>query len=135
VAQGSTTGAGTGATFNLTFGAQSSQRVILTNQEDALLCYNRLIADPNVMDDDFIEAWAKLLGSKVAFQLTGDVATANLKVNEANAIILAARTADGNEGLTINDVTPDWIRIRGIDYPGFGSPNMNFDWGPMWPTY
>lgn len=136
VAQGSTTGSGVNATFTLTLGAKGSQRVILTNQENALLCYNRRITDPNVMDEDFVEAWAKLLGAEVSFQLTGDTATANLKVNEANLKIASARTADGNEGLTVNDVTPDWIRVRGFQYVGEGSvPNAGFDWGSLWPTY
>lgn len=136
VAQGSTTGSGINATFNLTYGAKSSQRVILTNQQNALLCYNKQITDPNLMDPQFIEAWVALLGARIAFQLTGDTATANLKIGEANGFIVEARKSDGNEGLTVNDVTPDWIRIRGIDYPGVGySPNMSFDWGPLWPVY
>src|SRR6266403_861119 len=39
VAQGSTTGLGSGATFNLTFGTKGNQRVILCNQEFATLTY------------------------------------------------------------------------------------------------
>ena len=45
---------------------------------------------------------------------------------------MEARKADGNEGLTVNDVTPDFLRVRG----GYGvgpnyeySPNTDFDWG------
>jgi len=136
VAQGETSGVGTGATFTLSFGAQSSQRTILTNQEDALLCYIKQITDPNLMDPEFIEAWAILLGAQVSFQLTGDPTTANLKINEANQKILQARGDDANEGLTINDVTPDWIRVRGYEYIGQGGvPNQGFDWGSLWPTY
>jgi hypothetical protein len=46
-------------------------------------------------------------------------------------MIQIARAGDGNEGLTINNVTPDWIRIRGIDGPmDYGwTPNASFDWG------
>lgn len=137
VAQGSTTGAGSGATFNLTFGAQGDQRVILTNQEFAILNYIKQVTDPNVMDPMFIEAWCKILGAGLVFQLSGDKGAANMVIAEANNMIVEARKADGNESLTINDVTPDFIRIRGINFAtDFGwSPNSSFEWGGVWPSY
>jgi hypothetical protein len=139
IAQGSTSGVGINATFNLTFGAQMDQRVILTNQEFAILCYNKQITDPNVMDSMFIDAWSEILAARLVFQLTGDKALANIKVSTANQIIMEARKADGNEGLTVNDVTPDWIRIRGIAPWGEAnweySPTMGFAWGPGFATY
>ena len=136
IAQGSTTGVGTGATFSLTFGSQISQRVILTNQENALLCYLRQLTDPNLADPEFIEAWVKALGGRLAFQLTGDTATANSKLGEANNMIMKARQSDGNEGLTINDVTPDWIRCRGITWAADGQiASVGYDWGPCFSMY
>lgn len=112
-------------------------RVILTNQEDAILCYLKNITDPDVMDDQFVQAWAYALAASMVIDLTGDKALANQKLQEANVSITLARQGDGNEGLTVNNVTPDWIRIRGIDYPcDFGwSPNVVFDWGPMLSMY
>lgn len=136
IAQDATTGVGTGATFTLTFGSQISQRVILTNQQSALLCYLRQTTDANLMDPLFIEAWVEALGGRLAFQLTGDIATANMSLQRANNIIIQARMADGNEGLTINDVTPDWIRIRGITWnEDNGPPYASFDWGPGFSLY
>ncbi len=136
VAQGSTSGAGTGATFNLTFGPAAPQRVILTQQEFATMSYVMDVIDPNVMDDQFQDAWAKVLGAQVTIPLTGDKKLANFAIMEANAIIEQARVGDGVEGLTVNDVTPDWIRIRGIDFPEpYGGPFSGFDWGGMWPIF
>lgn len=137
IAQASTTGVGTGATFTLTFASSKiSQRVILTNQENALVCYLRQNTDPNLCDPDFLQGWIKALGARLAFQLTGDTATANSKLKEANEIIAAARQTDGNEGLTINDVTPDWLRVRGIIWTNdSGSPNSEYDYGPMFSMY
>ena len=136
VAQGSTSGAGTGATFNLTFGPAAPQRVILTQQEFATMSYVMDVTDPNVMDDQFQDAWAKVLGAQVTIPLTGDKKLANFAIMEANAIIEQARVGDGVEGLTVNDVTPDWIRIRGIDFPEpYGGPYSGFDWGGMWPIF
>lgn len=111
-------------------------KVILTNQEFAILCYIKNITDPGIMDEQFIEGWVELLGSRLAIALTGDKALANQKIQNANSAIQIARTGDGNEGLTVNDVTPDWIRIRGIDFSGNcgWSPNQ-YDWGSYLPGY
>lgn len=136
VAQGSTTGQGTGATFNLTQGPVSSQRVILTNQEFATMTYNQDITDPNQMDPEFQTAWAFVLGGMLCMSLMGDKAMANGLIGRANQLIEVARTPDGNEGLTINDITPDWIRIRGVDFAEpYSGPYSGFDWGGLYPTF
>lgn len=134
--QGSTTGSGTGATFDLTYGPQSPQSVVLNNQEFAIGVYVQDITDPNNMDDAFQEAWAKILGATITIPLTGDKKLANGAIAAANEIIQWARTMDGNEAFTVNDVTPDWIRIRGIDYPApYSGPFSGFDWGGYWPVF
>jgi hypothetical protein len=136
VAQGSTTGVGAGATFNLTFGAAAPQRVVLTNQEYATLVYIQDVLDPNLMDDQFQEAYVKLLAAQVSMALTGDKKLANIRIQEANQVIMVARVGDGNEGFTVNDVTPDWIRVRGVDFATpYSGPNTGFDFGGMWPIY
>lgn len=133
IAQSSTTGSGTGATFTLTQGAKGSQRVILTNQEYATLAYVKQVTDPNVMDPLFQNAWAAALGSRLVNPLSGDKSLIGIAIQEADRCIMEARKVDGNEGLTTNDVTPDWIRIRGICYAeGYSGPYGGFDWGPMW---
>ena len=146
VAQGSTTsatnpgqpGGGTGETFNLTFASLAPQRVILCNQSQAILLYNTQITDPNIMDDLFQDAWIHILGARLAFQLSGDKALANQLIGLTNNMIMEARKADGNEGITVNDVTPDFLRTRG----GYGvgpnfeySPNASFDWGGFYSPY
>lgn len=136
LAQGSTSGTGSGATFNLTFGPPAPQRVILTNQEFGTLSYVQDVTDPNIMDDAFQDAWAKVLGASVTIPLTGDKKLANLAIGAANSIIESARVMDGVEGLTINDITPDWMRIRGVDFPEpYSGPYTGFDWGGMWPMF
>lgn len=129
IAQDTTTGVGTGATFTLTFGTKGDQRVILTNQEFAILAYCKQVTDPNVFDPLFLEAYIQILGAKLCYALSRDKALANACVASSNAIILKAREVDGNEGLTINNVTPDWISARGLsDIACQYSPN-SFDWG------
>ena len=96
VAQGSTSGSGIGATFNLTFGAQQPQRVILCNITQAIMCYNAQIVDPNVMDPLFQDAWIHILAARLGPQLNGDLNRAKLNIELANAAIMEARKADGN---------------------------------------
>ena len=131
-------GNGSGATFGCAWGStQVTQRVIICNQESAILCYNTRITDPNVMDEFFQDAWIAVLAARLVFQLSGDKALANQAITEANRLIAEARIADGNEGITVNDVTPDWMRTRG----NFGgpnweyTPNMSFDWGSFYSPY
>lgn len=138
VAQGSTTGSGTGATFTLTqTTTQQQQRVILTNQEYATLNYVSQVTDPNVMDTLFQTAWVKLLGASLQMALRKDKAVSNMLIEQVNKAIESARSIDGNEGLTINDVTPDWVRIRGVAWnDGYMSgPFTGYDWGGLWPIY
>jgi hypothetical protein len=136
VPQGTTSGSGVGATFNLTFSAQMDQRVIWTNQQFATLAYIKQVSDPNIMDPMFITSWAHILGARLAMALTGDKAIANQQIGLANLAVTEARKADGNEGLTINDVTPDWIRIRGMSsYSAWAPYNAGFDWGPLFTPY
>lgn len=136
IAQSTTTGSGTGATFTLTQDVAGDQRVILTNQEFATMAYCRQVTNPNVMDPMFLEAWAAVLGAGICMALTGDKGLANMAIAITNKRIEEARKVDGNEGLTVNDVTPDWIRTRGfagVDY--VSGPWSGFDWGSSWPTF
>lgn len=137
IAQASTTGVGTGATFTLTFGSQGSQRVIVTQQEFALMGYVKQVTDPNVMDPLFIDAWVQILGAYLVIALSGDKQLANLCIGRANSMIMEARKADGNEGLTVNDVTPNWIRIRGVCYTEeYSGPfAQGFEWGPLFSSF
>lgn len=134
--QDSTTGVGSGATFTVTATAKGDQRVIFTNQEDAVLAYIKRVTDPNVMDELFLEAWTNYFGARLCIALTGDKTLANMCIQQANSKIIAARTSDGNEGYTVNDVTPDFLRTRGIAWPLMGStPTTQFDWGGLLPAF
>jgi len=138
VPQASTTGIGTGVTLNLIWSPSfGDQRVILTNQEFAILNYVKDVPDINVFDDQFYVAFSKILGGALVMALTGDKQLANLSIAMGNEKIKEARKTDGNEGLTINDVTPDWIRIRGIYFTeNYSGPyGWGYDWGSLWPAF
>lgn len=135
VAMDTSTGSGIDATFTLTYGAKASQRTILTNQEYALLGYVKDLTDLNVMDPMFLDAWAFILGARICLALTGDKVLANNCVERANQLVIEARKADGNEGLTLNDVTPDWLRARGLaSADGIWTPS-SYEWGNLFPVF
>lgn len=136
--QVSTTGLGTGAVVSVAAveATSFSARTILTNQEYATLAYCQQVTDVNIMDSMFQEAWLSVLGAGMTNALTGDKGLANSLIAGANRKIEEARKVDGNEGLTINDVTPDWIRIRGIAWTeAYMGPWSGFDWGGLWATF
>lgn len=88
------------------------QNVILTNQYQAIGNYTMRIVNPALFGAQFVEALVQALAAKLVLALSGQVALANTKFAQANAIIAQARASDGNEGLTVIDNMPDWITIR-----------------------
>lgn len=137
IAQDTTTGSGTGATFTLTFGDPDDQRVVLTNQEFATLVYCRQTTNPNLWDTLFQSALISAIAGGMYMALRGNAAEANRFIERVNKDIEEARSIDGNEGLTVNDVTPDFIRVRGVAWTdGYMSgPFAGFDWGGGWPSF
>jgi hypothetical protein len=109
----------------------------MTNQEYAVLSYIRRVVDWNVMDSLFLDAFYSIMGATLCMALTGDKALANMQIQLANSRVAEARKADANEGLTINDVTPDWIRTRGIIYGDYWNMGFGYGWDTvgLWPIY
>lgn len=126
-------GSGSGATFTLSDWIATDQKVIFTNQSNATMAYIKTISDPNVMDSLLLACWTAALAGRLCYALTANKEVANAKLKEANEYILQARIADANEGITVNDVTPDWIKVRGIG--SFNEIATGFDWGPFFPLY
>jgi hypothetical protein len=135
--QASTTGSGIGVQISLTFTALIDQNVILTNQEFAMLNYIRDVTDVNLFDDLFTNAFTSILAASLNMALAGDKKLSNMLIALANDDIGKARGRDGNEGLTVNDITPDWLRVRGMDFTdGYSGPyDSGFNWGNQWPGY
>lgn len=88
-------------------------KVILTNQPQAILVYTRLIVQTGLFDDQFVEALTYYLAHRISVPLSGDKALAKANYDTANVKVNAARASNGNEGLTIVDGIPDWMRVRG----------------------
>lgn len=89
------------------------RRVILTNQPSAILVYSVLITDTSIFDEQFVTAFANYLAHRISLPLSGDKATAKMCYELATRTCQEAEASNGNEGLTVIDSVPDWIRTRG----------------------
>lgn len=88
--------------------------VILSNAPQAQLIYTVRVSNPNLFDSMFIETLTLYLGSKLARSLTGNKAQSEALFQQAQAIEKRAQSMNGDEGLTVIDTIPDWMRIRGF---------------------
>jgi hypothetical protein len=109
--------------------------VIACNERNAIGCYTVYEPNPDVWDASFIQAMIAALGAQLAPALTGSTPMRQQKIMDANAIILEARARDANEGMTVYDSMPDWIKVRGIP-SGYNNWWLNNSlspepWGPL----
>ncbi len=109
-------------------------RVIATNAVRAITCYTRDVDNPDVWDSMFERGFVWALAGAIAIPLTGKQKLAGGMFEQANSVINEARAQDGNEGLTIADHVPDWIRTRGINYGAQWSDIPLTAWGPLFTT-
>jgi hypothetical protein len=96
----------------------------------AIAVYNRRVSNVELWDPSFKQAMIDALAARICMSITGDKGLANLANQLSKGVmgtILAARTADGNEGLTIDDHIPGWLQVRGI------AQQWTTGWvGPVW---
>jgi len=108
-------------------------RVICTNQLGASLIYTGLMQYPDAWDPLFEQAMVSGLSARLAMPLIPDRKEARVvradNIAIAKAAIDAARIRDGDEGWTVVDHTPDWIRAR-TTWAGWTGPGVLYY--PWW---
>lgn len=82
--------------FEIRVNSDGSSKVILTNQEDAVLIYTARITDVNAFDVNFIEALYLKLASKMAYPLRKDPNKAKQLLQEHMIAIGEAGVIDAN---------------------------------------
>ena len=87
--------------------------VILTNQDQAQAVYTVNQPNPQLWDSLFQEAMVSSLAAYFVPALSLHVNLMQAQIARAEAIITRARVRDGDEGVTVMDHLPDWIRARG----------------------
>lgn len=106
-------------------------KIVASNQSQALGIYTYLADNPDNWDPIFYNAMQDALAGSIVMPLTGKVALADAMLKKANNTILQARAQDGNEGLTVYNVIPDWIRVRGLVYGTSQMGGFSEPWGPL----
>lgn len=87
--------------------------VLLTNQQQAIGIYTFRNTNTSMWDALYVQGFAAYLGARVCMTLTGDKNTQRMALSEAQQYANDAQRMNGNEGLTVIDSTPDWMRVRG----------------------
>lgn len=95
----------------------TSRKVILSNVCAAIAVYTADEQNPDVFDDLFSGALASTLAYKLCNPLSGNIGQRQQFAQSAQAAILEARAADGNEAIPSSDITVDWITARGCGSP------------------
>ena len=105
--------------------------VLLTNQPQAIGVYTFRNTNTAMWDALFVQAMAAYLGARVCIALTGDKNMARMAVQEAQAYAVDAQRMNGNEGLTVIDTVPDWMRVRGYNSDWAWPDGGMYTYGPQ----
>jgi hypothetical protein len=105
--------------------------VILTNQPQAIGIYTFRNTNTAMWDALMVQSFAAYLGSRVCMTLTGDKTTMRMALAEAQQYATDAQRMNGNEGLTVIDSTPDWMRVRGYASDWSWPDGGMFSYGPQ----
>lgn len=89
-------------------------KIILCNLPQAQLVYTARITVPDIWDELFVCALIGRLAAKLVVPLSGDKTLAKIAIEKGVAAEDDAATANGKEDVTIADVMPDWLAIRGV---------------------
>lgn len=100
----------------------SLTKVILTNLDTAQIVYTQNNPNPDFWESEFQAAMVASLAMYLIPPLNLNMALLNTQNKIAQDIIAVAQSRDANEGMVVQDHTPDWVRARGcgnqIDYAG-----------------
>lgn len=108
--------------------SSDGKTVINSNAQQAIAAYTERVTNPALYPPDFVTALAGRLAFKLVIPLAGDKNLAMLANTKADQLVEKARSNDGNEGLTIIDNIPDWLKAR--DWPdNYGGPPGAWLWG------
>jgi len=88
--------------------------VILTNQTAAFAVYTKIVTNTQIWDPDFTNAFAHILASRTCYALKGDKALVKSLFERGQMISKDAQRTNGNENLVVQDVAPDWMKVRGF---------------------
>jgi hypothetical protein len=105
--------------------------VLLTDQPQAIGVYTFRNTNTAMWDALFVQEMAAFLGARICLALTGDKNTMKMALSMAQQYSIDAQRSNGNEGLTILDSTPDWMRVRGYASDWAFPDGWQYSYGPQ----
>lgn len=96
-------------------------QIILTNQTQAQAVYTVNQPNPVIWDSMFEQAFVSTLAAFLVPALSLNLALMQAATKVADGIIMQARIRDGDEGVTVVDHIPDWMRARNSGGAMYGS--------------
>lgn len=122
------------AKFELGINA-NNQRVLYTNQEQAILCYTKRQTRIDLWEADLAAAIGFALAAHICASITGSNDKVRLVTSQAIDKILTARQNSANAPQILLETTPEWIAARGSAYginnPIFIYPSAEFAYGGL----
>lgn len=117
------------------------QEVVLTNMTQAQAVYTVNQPNPIIWDSMFQQAFASSLAAFLVPALSLNMKLMEMTIKMADSIITQARVRDGDEGTTVVDHVPDWMRARNSggslswDVVGYGTGYYGNYGGMAWPQF
>lgn len=101
-------------------------KVILTNKNRAILVYTGQVNDPNIWDQNFVDAMVGRLAQRISYALSGDKTLTRLAIAAGNQAEADAEASNGNEGISVNMWDPQWLVARGPYDDSSGDSNDTY---------
>lgn len=102
-------------------GTANGVTVVNTNAQQAIGSYTMRVTNVALFPPQFVTALAGRLAKVIVIPLSGDKGLAQGADTIATEIVATAKATDANQGMTIIDNVPDWLKAR--DWPDdYGGP-------------
>jgi len=98
-------------------GVYAGQKVLMTNVENAVLVYTSRQDNVALWSATMQMAMPYALAGHIAMPLHAKAARARGAIEQANALILAAREEESNSSDNMVETIPEWIAARGYAVP------------------
>ena len=119
------------APFTLEAYRSANTPAIMTNVEDAILCYTRKVESPVTWDVALQNAITLTLAATICYPLTGKAGRAETLRADAQRVVLSAQTDIANAADDIEETLPGWLTARGYEesphMPRYFFPVQNFN--------
>ena len=99
--------------FEIKVKSDFSSRVLLTNQDEAILFYTARVTNPTVFSSEFVDAFSVRLAAELAISIKGNANLRTSLMTHYLTLINQAEASDANEGHKDPSVRNSFVEARG----------------------